>query len=68
MSFNILFVCSANKDRSPTAELYFSQKYPQYNFCSVGTNRKICFQLGTDFITPEVLYWADQIVVMESKH
>ncbi len=65
---NILFICSANKDRSKTAEDYFSEMYPDLNFDSAGTNQKICFQLGTNFIDLSQLNWADSIYVMEKKH
>ena len=36
---SILFVCSANKDRSKTAEDYFSKHYPDLCFDSAGTNK-----------------------------
>lgn len=65
---NILFVCSANKIRSKTAEDYFSQKYPDMNFLSAGTNPKICAKEGTTFITRDMVEWADKIYVMENKH
>ena len=65
---NILFICSANKDRSKTAEDYFSKKYPNLNVYSSGTNQKTCFQLGTNFIQLLQLDWADSIYVMETKH
>jgi len=65
---NILFVCSANKDRSKTADDYFSEKFPQFNFESAGTNLKICHQLGTNPMTEELAEWADEIIVMEKKH
>lgn len=65
---NILFVCSANKDRSATAEHYFAEHYPSLNIESAGTNEKICFQLGTNFISQELIDWADYIFVMEQKH
>ncbi len=64
----ILFICSANKDRSRTASDYFSQKHPEIKFESAGTNQKICFQLGTDFLTRELLEEADLIFAMEIKH
>ncbi len=64
----ILFICSANKDRSATAADYFREKFPKHQFDSAGTNQKICFQLGTDFLTTEHLVWADVIFVMEGKH
>ena len=65
---NILFICSANKDRSKTAEDYFSEIYPELNFDSAGTNQRICFQLGTNFIDLAQLDWANSIFVMEKKH
>jgi predicted protein tyrosine phosphatase len=65
---NILFICSANKDRSKTAEDYFSEQYPKFSFDSAGTNKKICNQLGTNYIEEHQLNWADKIYVMESKH
>lgn len=65
---NILFVCSANKDRSRTAEDYFRGQYPEINFDSAGTNKKICDQIGTNYINKEQLDFADKIFVMEQKH
>jgi len=65
---NILFICSANIQRSKTAEDYFSVKYPDYNFDSAGTNAKICHQEGTNLVNDEMIQWADTIYVMESKH
>ncbi|HEY1038725.1 MAG TPA: phosphotyrosine protein phosphatase [Bacteroidia bacterium] len=65
---NVLFVCSANKQRSKTAEDHFSILYPKFNFLSAGTNRKICDQEGTTFITEDLIEWADTIFVMEKKH
>lgn len=64
----ILFVCSANKDRSRTAEDHFREKYPNLSFDSAGTNHKICNQYGTNPLTDETLNWADYILVMENKH
>ena len=42
-----LFVCSANKQRSKTAEDYLSGLNPEHEFLSAGTNHKICFKEGT---------------------
>lgn len=64
----ILFICSANKDRSRTAEDFFQQKFPSKEFKSMGTNQKICFQQNTNFITNEDLVWADSIFIMEKIH
>ena len=65
---SILFVCSANVDRSKTAEDYYSAKYPDIEFRSSGTNKSICFQEGTNYLDEEDLEWADVIYVMERKH
>lgn len=65
---NALFVCSANKDRSRTAEDHFSGRYPDWRFDSAGTNQKICWQLGTNYLRKEQLDWADRVFVMENKH
>lgn len=65
---NILFVCSANKQRSKTADDYFAEKYPEYNFDSAGTNLKICQKEGTNPMTEDLAEWADVIYVMEKRH
>ena len=65
---NILFVCSANKQRSKTGEDYFSGHYPDLNFQSAGTNFKVCQKEGTNPLTEELLIWADIIFVMENSH
>lgn len=65
---NVLFVCSANKERSKTAEDYFAEKHPNLVFRSVGTNKKICNQQGTFYLNEEDLSWADTIYTMEQKH
>lgn len=67
-STHILFVCSANKERSKTAEDYFAERYPNLDFRSVGTNKKICNQEGTFYLNEEDLSWADTIYAMEQKH
>ncbi|MCH2488557.1 MAG: phosphotyrosine protein phosphatase [Flavobacteriales bacterium] len=65
---NYLFICSANKQRSKTAEDYFAEKCPEHNFKSAGTNRKICRKEGTTELTEDLLEWADKVFVMEKKH
>ncbi len=68
MNKKILFVCSANKDRSKTAEDYFSEKFPELSFESAGTNIELCRKLGTNELNNELQNWADVIFVMEKKH
>ena len=67
-SRSILCVCSANIDRSKTAEDYFSAIYPNLEFRSCGTNKSICFQEGSNYLDEEDLEWADVIYVMQRKH
>lgn len=64
----ILFVCSANKQRSKTAEDFFSEKYPSHEFLSAGTNLKVCRKEGTNPLSEQMLAWADQIYIMERRH
>lgn len=68
MKRTILFICSANKQRSKTAEDYFSSKFADLEFISAGTNIKICEQKGTNPITSTILEQADILFVMESSH
>jgi predicted protein tyrosine phosphatase len=59
---NLLFVCSQNKLRSPTAEQVFAT-YPGVEVLSAGTNN--------DAVTPlngELVEWADIVFVMEKSH
>ncbi|MCU0437942.1 MAG: protein tyrosine phosphatase [Raineya sp.] len=65
---NILFVCSANQNRSKTAEVYFQEKYPQYQFQSAGTNHQECLKNNSQPLTEELLIWADKVFVMEKHH
>ena len=68
MSQTILFICSANKQRSKTAEDYFSSKYANFHFISAGTNIKMCEREGTNPITIDILEQSDLIFVMENSH
>lgn len=59
---NILFVCSQNRLRSPTAEQVFSGR-PDLEVSSAGTNND-----AENPLTSELIKWADVIVVMEKMH
>jgi predicted protein tyrosine phosphatase len=59
---NVLFVCSQNKLRSPTAEHVFA-KWPNIETDSAGLNND-----AETTLTPEQLDWADVIFVMEKTH
>jgi predicted protein tyrosine phosphatase len=59
---NVLFICSQNRLRSPTAEQVFAD-WPGIETASAGLNQ------GADNpVTPELLEWADVIFVMERAH
>lgn len=59
---NVLFVCSQNKLRSPTAEQLFAD-WPGIETASAGLNHDAEVPLG-----PELVQWAGLIVVMETRH
>jgi len=59
---NVLFVCSQNRLRSPTAEQVFSSR-ADLEVASAGTNND-----ADNPLTSELVAWADVIVVMEKAH
>lgn len=59
---NVLFICSQNRLRSPTAEQIFSDR-PGLSVSSAGLNND-----AENPVTPELLQWADMIFVMEKAH
>ena len=59
---NVLFICSQNRLRSPTAEQVFSS-YSGIECTSAGLNHD-----AENPVTPELLEWADIIFVMEKAH
>jgi predicted protein tyrosine phosphatase len=59
---NVLFVCSQNELRSPTAERVFSGRR-DIEVASAGLNHD-----APQPVTPELLAWADVIFVMEKAH
>ncbi len=58
----LLFICSANRLRSPTAEQVFSQ-YPDVDATSAGLSHD-----AVDPLTPEHFEAVDIIFVMEKAH
>jgi predicted protein tyrosine phosphatase len=58
----VLFVCSQNRLRSPTAEQVFSTR-ADIEVASAGTN-----QDAETPLTAEMVAWADVIFVMEREH
>lgn len=59
---NVLFVCSQNKLRSPTAEQVFAARR-DIEVDSAGTNHD-----AENPLTAELVAWADIIFVMEKTH
>ncbi len=58
----LLFVCSENRLRSPTAEVVFSE-YESVEAIGAGTNADAATPVSGDLIE-----WADAILVMENSH
>ncbi len=65
---NILFVCTANRDRSRSAEIYFQNKYPEYRFRSAGINEYLSTKHGGVSLRKYMLDCADRIICMEKCH
>lgn len=59
---NVLFVCSQNKLRSPTAEQVFAD-WPGIEASSAGTNND-----AENPLSAEQVEWADIVFVMEKAH
>ncbi|MET0308874.1 MAG: low molecular weight protein tyrosine phosphatase family protein [Sphingomonas sp.] len=59
---NVLFVCSQNRLRSPTAEQIFAD-HPAIETSSAGTNHD-----AENPLTGELIEWADLIFAMERAH
>ena len=59
---NLLFVCSENRLRSPTAEAIFSD-YEGVRAIGAGTNKDAPTPVSGDLIQ-----WADAVLVMEQSH
>ena len=58
----VLFICSQNRLRSPTAEQVFAS-HPGIECASAGTNHD-----ADNPLTPELIEWAEIIFVMEQTH
>lgn len=59
---NVLFVCSRNQWRSPTAEQIW-RRHPQLNVRSGGTSPN-----ARHTVSEADIDWADVVIVMEQKH
>jgi predicted protein tyrosine phosphatase len=58
----VLFICSQNRLRSPTAEQVFAN-WPGIETASAGLDAN-----AEEPVTPELLEWAETIFVMEKSH
>jgi len=58
----LLFICSRNQWRSPTAEVLW-QRQPGFTARSAGTSPR-----ARKVVEPADIRWADVILVMEQKH
>jgi predicted protein tyrosine phosphatase len=58
----VLFVCTQNRLRSPTAEQVFANR-PGFEVASAGLDPS-----ADTTVSPELLQWADVIFVMERTH
>ena len=59
---NVLFVCSRNKWRSPTAEAIYKERH-DHHFRSAGTEPSAKVRVSS-----KAILWADMIFAMEKKH
>jgi predicted protein tyrosine phosphatase len=64
MKSKVLFVCTANLQRSPTAEELFKDWQGKWETRSAGTDPVP----GRTPITQELVNWADLVICMESEH
>ena len=62
MRQNVLFICSRNQWRSPTAEQVY-RKHPMLAVRSAGTSPN-----ARRKVSPDDIAWASVILVMEEKH
>lgn len=65
---NVLFLCTANLNRSKTAEVHFAAKDPANVYRSAGLSEKECHRNGTTLCTEAMLAWADVVFVMQYSH
>jgi predicted protein tyrosine phosphatase len=61
----ILFVCSPNLQRSPTAELVYKEILKEKNIQDVEVKSAGLLKSAVNVLTNELIKWADKIYVME---
>jgi len=65
---NILFICTANRDRSKTAEHHFRKIKPEHEYKSCGINEYYCKTWGGTYLKREHLEWADKVFCLYDNH
>lgn len=65
---NILFLCTANVQRSKTAEELFRAANNNHEYKSAGLSAKYVQKANSTLCTEDMLQWADQIFVFEQQH
>jgi len=65
---NILFICTANRDRSKTAEHVFRELYPDIDFNSAGIDQELCLMYNGEHVQFNMCDIADRIICMEDHH
>lgn len=65
---NVLFLCTANVQRSRTAEELFSVLDESNIYKSAGLSKKYVEKAETTLCTEELLDWADKIYIFEDLH
>lgn len=65
---NILFLCTANIQRSKTAEELFRAIDNSNEYLSAGLSFKYVEKAGSTLCTEEMLQWADKVYVFENEH
>ena len=65
---NILFLCTANIQRSKTAEELFQVIDKRNIYRSAGLSAKYVAKAGSTLCSEELLEWADRIYVFEQAH
>ena len=65
---NILFLCTANIQRSKTAEELFRAFDNSNEYRSAGLSSKYVEKADSTLCTEEMLQWADKVYVFENEH
>lgn len=65
---NVIFICTANRDRSRTAEIYFQNKFKEHRYRSAGINKYLSERHGGIHVKKYMLDVADRIICAEQVH